>query len=254
MSLVDFYNKGTYRVFVLVDPRDPTDEDGRKALEPLPIEPRLPRWVGYGPGFAPWKDLWDFRENGEGPLFDWFRDLDANGLEPMVSRFPLWRISILLDHRAARDIARTILALICRLYGPGDDGPYYPSHPPFLLNPRIEAPDTRKPIIAETADGEILRFESVGEAVEHGFTRSAIYESLSDGSTYRGLIWRYADGVEPGRLTRPVERLSPEGQVESFPSVGTASRAVGLSRATITRLIETAGMDSHECQWRDAAV
>jgi hypothetical protein len=225
--------KAEHRVFVWEDPR----------------EPEIPRWVGYGTGLAPWTALWDFRSHGTGTLFDWLRELDASGLQPKVCKF--WAVGQVMgcqiDYIAARTIARVLIMLIAR--ASHGDGPSYPPHPPFLLNPRLGKPDDRKPVIAEGSDGKTFCFSSVGHAVEHGFTRSAIYRALA-GGTHRGLRWRYATGTKPGRQSRPVERLAADDQVTAFSSLSAASRAVGFSRPTIARLIETGQLDRDHCRWR----
>lgn len=225
--------RAAYRVYVWEDPR----------------EPEIPRWVGYGPGLAPWTALWDFRAHGTGRLFDWLRELDACGLQPKVCRF--WAVGQVMgcqiDGISARITARVLITLISRAaFG---EGSILPPHPPFLLNPRLGKPDDRKPVIAEGPDGKTLSFLSVGHAVEHGFTRSAIYRALA-GGTHRGLRWRYEAGTKPGRQSRPVERLAADGQVTAFSSLSAASRAAGISRPTIARLIETGQLDRDHCRWR----
>jgi hypothetical protein len=160
-----------------------------------PRQPNVPRWVGYGKEFAPREELWNFREYGTGPLFDWLRDLDANGLKPVLS--PTWRAGRAnMSAKEARNFARCRIAMICDMAGmPRKPEELYPDTPGFLFNRRLCQDDPRKPIVAEGSDGKTWEFASVGHAVEHEFTRSAIYKTLSQGTPYKGLTWRYADGV-----------------------------------------------------------
>ena len=226
-----------YRVYAWEDPRDAA---------------KVPRWVGYGPWPTPWKTLWDFRQHGSGPLFDWLRELDANGLQPKVSSFwALGRAPGCIDGVAARRIAHEFIMLISRMAdGSGGNGSQYPPHPEFLLNPRLGPPDPRKPIVAEGPDGQTMEFLSVGHAVECGYTRSAIDRALKTGGTHRGLHWRYAAGVKRGRISRPVERVTADGEAIRYASIYAAARAVGLSRPTIARMIETGEPDGDDCRWR----
>jgi hypothetical protein len=219
-----------------------------------PRHPEIPVWVGYGLGPAPWQSLWDFRQYGTGPLFDWLRDLDADGLQPAVSK--KWRIGWAtgIDGAAARLFARERIMLICRMaMGDPPGGPYYPEHPPFLLNPRLGTPDARKPIAAERPDGQTMGFLSVGHAVECGYTRSAIYRALKTGGTHRGLRWRYASGAKRDGVSRPVERITADGKATHYASMYAAAKATGLSRPTIARMIETGKPDGDDCRWRMAA-
>ncbi len=134
--------------------------------------------------------------------------------------------------------------------GRPEGGPEYPEHPEFLLNPRLGPPDPRKPIVAEGPDGQKLEFLSVGHAVELGYSRSSVNRALKTGGAYRGLRWRYATGVKRGRISRPVERVSANGEAARFTSIYAAARAVGLSRPTIARLIETGEEDADHGRWR----
>jgi predicted DNA-binding transcriptional regulator AlpA len=224
-------------VYVWEDPRD-ADE--------------LPRWVGYGPWPTPWQALWDFRQHGRGPLFDWLRELDANGLQPKVSSYwALGQWPKCLDGVAARRIAHEFIMRISRMAnGGGGNGPRYPPHPEFLLNPHLGPPDPRKPIVAERPDGQTMEFLSVGHAAECGYTRSAIYRALDDGGTHRGLRWRYAAGLKRGRIRRPVERVTADGKATAYASLYAAAKATGLSRPTIARMIETGQPDGKERRWR----
>jgi len=232
-------NRAGYRVYVWEDPR----------------EAELHVWVGYGPWPTPWQSLWDFREYGTGPLFDWLRELDAKGLRPKVSRFwGLGRVAGCLDGVGARMIARDFIMLFSRIANGSDgDGPLYPPHPSCLLNPRLGTPDARKPIEAERPDGQTMEFLSVGHAVECGYTRSAIYRALKNGGTHRGLHWRYAAGLKCGRISRPVERVTADGKPTSYASIYAAAKAVGVSRPTIARMIETGQPDGDDCRWRVTA-
>lgn len=216
-----------------------------------PREPEIPVWVGYGPGVAPWQTLWDFREHGTGPLFNWLRDLDANGLKPVPSKY--WRLGWVtgIDGAAARLFARERIMHICRMASEDQrGGPYYPEHPPFLLNPRLGTPDPRKPIEAVRPDGLTMGFLSAGHAVECGYTRSAIYRALKTGGTHRGLQWRYAAGGKRGRVSRPVEKVTVDGKATAYASIYAAAKATGLSRPTIARMIETGESDGDDCRWR----
>lgn len=156
-------NRATYCVFQLEDPR----------------LPQIPRWVGYGSGPAPWQALWDFRQFGSGLLFDWLRDLDANGLRPRLSSdFHLGFVTG-IDASTARMVAHWRIQEICRMAeGRPEGGPEYPPHPEFLLNPRLGPPDPRKPIVAEGPDGQKMEFVSVGHAVELGYSRSCVHRAL----------------------------------------------------------------------------
>lgn len=221
-----------------------------------PRQPNVPRWVGYGKGFTPWEALWDFREHGTGPLFDWLRDLDANGLTPVVS--PMWRIGRVdgcrLSAREARNVARCRIHIICDAAGmTRKPGELYPDVPDFLFNRRLCQDDPRKPIVAERPDGQTWEFASVGHAVDHGFTRSAVYEAIKRGTPYQGLTWRYAGGAGGGRNRRPVERVTAWGEVTAFRSLYEAAKVTGVSRPQIARLIESGGTDRNGCRWRDAA-
>jgi len=215
--------------------------------------PGIPKWIGYGLGPAPWQALWDFRQYGTGPLFDWLRDLDANGCRLVVSKE--WRIGFVvgIDGPAARLFAHERIKEICRMaMGRPAGGPYYPEHPPFLLNPRLGPPDPRKPIVAEGPDGQTLEFLSVGHAAECGYARSAIDRALKTGGTHRGLRWRYAAGVKRGRISRPVERVTADGKATLYASIYAAAKAMGVSRPTIARMIETGEPDGDDCRWRVA--
>jgi predicted DNA-binding transcriptional regulator AlpA len=237
---VDIMNREGYRVYVWEDPRDPDE---------------LPRWVGYGPWPTPWQSLWDFREHGTGPLFDWLRELDANGLQPKVSKFwALGRVAGCVDGVSARMVAREFIMQISRMAdGNREHGPNYPPHPEFLLNPRLGTPDPRKPIIAERPEGQTMEFLSVGHAVECGYSRSAIYRALKRGGTHRGLHWRYAAGLKRGRINRPVELVAADGKPTRYASIYAAAKATGLSRPTIARMIEAGQPDVDDCRWRLAA-
>jgi hypothetical protein len=227
--------RGTYCAFQLEDPR----------------EPDIPKWIGYGPVPAPWEALWDFRQHGRGPLFDWLRNLDANGLRPKVSKD--WHLGFVVgfDAATARMFARERIMDICRMAeGRPPGGPRYPEHPEFLLNPRLGPPDPRKPIVAEGPNGQKLEFLSVGHAVELGYTRSAIDRALKTGGTHRGLRWRYAAGVKRGRISRPVERITADGKTTAYASIYAAAKAAKLSRPTIARMIETGEPDGDDCRWR----
>jgi len=228
-------NRATYCAFQLEDPR----------------LPEIPRWVGYGPAPAPWSALWNFRQYGTGPLFDWLRDLDANGLRPKLSSD--WHLGFVVgfDALTARMAARWRIMEICRMAeGRPEGGPEYPEHPEFLLNPRLGPPDPRKPIVAEGPDGQKLDFLSIGHAVELGYSRSSVNRALKAGGAYRGLRWRYATGVKRGRISRPVERVSANGEASRFGSIYAAAKSLGLSRPTIARLIETGEEDADHGRWR----
>jgi hypothetical protein len=235
----DSMSRDGYRVYVWEDPRDANE---------------LPRWVGYGPWPTPWKALWDFRSHGSGPLFDWLRELDANGLQPKVSSFwALGRVAGCVDGVAARMVAREFIRLICKMANAGQgNGTRYPSHPEFLLNPRFGPPDPRKPIVAVGPDGLTMEFLSVGHAVECGYTRSAIDRALRTGGTHRGLHWQYGAGVKRGRISRPVERVTADGTATRYASIYAAAKALGLSRPTIARAIESGKADHDDCHWRSA--
>jgi hypothetical protein len=130
-----------YRAYELEDPR----------------EPRLPRWVGYGPGLAPWTTLWDFREHGVGPLFEWLRDVEANGQRPVESRrFGMGRVAgRQITCQAARAAAQIRLMMISRAAAGLEDGQSgQPDPPAFLFNPKPGPSDVRKPIVAESPDGK----------------------------------------------------------------------------------------------------
>jgi hypothetical protein len=128
--------------------------------------------------------------------------------------------------------------------------PWYPPHPSFLLNPRLGTPDPRKPIVAQREDGLTMDFLSVGHAVECGYARSAIDRALKSGGTHRGLRWRYAAGVKRGRISQPVERVTADGKATRHASIYAAAKAMGLSRPTIARMIETGRPDKDDCRWR----
>src|SRR3974390_169203 len=91
-------NRAGYCVYQLEDPR----------------EPDIPKWIGYGPTPLPWQALWDFRQYGTGPLFEWLRDLDANGLRYKVSKD--WHLGFVtgIDAVMARMLARWRIQEICR--------------------------------------------------------------------------------------------------------------------------------------------
>jgi hypothetical protein len=97
-----------------------------------------------------------------------------------------------------------------------------------------------------------MEFLSVGHAVECGYTRSAIDRALKTGGTHRGLHWRYAAGVKRGRISRPVERVTADGKATLYASIYAAAKALGLSRSTIARAIESGKPDEDDCRWRSA--
>ena len=230
-------SRAEYCVFQLEDPR----------------LPQIPKWIGYGRAPTPWSALWDFRQFGSGPLFEWLRDLDANGLRPKVSRE--WHLGFVtgIDALTARMLAHWRIAEICRMAeGDPEGGAYYPEHPEFLLNPRLGPPDPRKPIVAEGPDGQKLEFLSAGHSAEFGYSWSGVKRALKTGGQYRSLRWRYAAGVKRGRISRPVERVTADGKATRYASVYAAAKTLGLCRPTIARMIETGEPDGDDCRWREA--
>lgn len=207
-----------YMAYVLTDPR----------------APEYARYVGYGMAPAPWRLLVDFRDFGTGRLYDWLRNLGAHGLEPAVPRlFCLGR----LIHYSEQLAANGAEMLEFRLRRRAEE---LDSDPDFLLNDPLQPPRR----IIGSGEREI-EFESFAAAARAGFARSSLYEAIKHNRTYKGYLWR----VE-GQSSLPVDRVADDGEITSYPSIAAASRAAGVSRPWIVRLLRTAERDPSGFRWR----
>jgi hypothetical protein len=55
--------------------------------------------------------------------------------------------------------------------------------------------------------------------------------------------------LPPGDYCRPVRRIRPDGQIECFPSIAAAARAIGRDRMVVKKRVVNCCIDCAGCRW-----